>query len=36
MGTPLIWHCFKLIFFKVVQPETGLANVFEGVYPNCG
>ena len=27
---------FELIFFKLFQPNTGLANIFEGTCPNCG
>jgi len=27
---------FKPAFFELFQPRTGMANVFEGKFPNCG
>ena len=38
VGAPsrlIIWRPFKLIFFKLFQRRTGLANIFEGACPKC-
>lgn len=34
-GKLIIRHHFKPIFFKLVLPRAGLANIFEDGYPNC-
>ena len=32
----IILYPFKPIFFKLLRPKTGLANIFEDACPNCG
>jgi len=32
----IIWRPFKLTFFELFQPKTGLVNLSVGAWPNSG